>query len=100
MDIKEQINKAIKLLLTPGGYRTVIIFLLVFGAVMVYWYQIRPPRIYLMCTEDAKDRARNILKTRAELESEHYMKFVEYGLYLQEDYTESYKKCLRDNGMK
>lgn len=64
-----------------------------------YWNEIRPARIYSKCYKEAADAARDLLKERVELGATQYSKSVEKGLFLEKDYENDYRDCLRQYGI-
>lgn len=53
------------------------------------------------CANKANDKAKNLLKTKADLFNEDtYKKAFEKGLFLKDDYNAIYENCLSENGLK
>lgn len=66
-----------------------------------YWYQWRPSQIKSDCVEIAANKARELLKTKVEIDSLNsaYKRAAEKNLYLRADYDSNYKVCLQQHGL-
>lgn len=58
----------------------------------------REKQYYLTCDEQAEERAKDLLKTKAELDTT-YKEMAEKDLFLKGDYDYAYKICLRAYGI-
>lgn len=77
-----------------------IVLIVIIGLGLFCWYQIRPSYVYSVCNEKAKEKAREILKTKTEISDDNeYKEASEKGLYLKDDYEYYYKQCLRSKGI-
>jgi len=75
----------------------IVLAVIVLGGTF-YWYEYRPSQIKKECFTTAQEKAKKLLKTKAELSSE-YKEEVERDLYLKDDLDFYYKNCLRKKGL-
>lgn len=66
------------------------LLLIIIGVGLLYWFQIRPSRIYSVCNSQALKQALEEAKKRTDNPGE--------GWYKQSDYDFLYKQCLREKG--
>ena len=93
-------KKLIKKILPIINSWKIVILIILIGAGLFYWYQVRPARIYSYCHWEAEESAREILKKKVEIEyNPTYLKAIEEGMYLKDDYESQYKQCLREKGI-
>lgn len=94
--MREKIKKILNLM---NQWKVIAIIILI-GAVLFYWFQIRPSIIYSNCHRIATEEAIETLKTRSEMADGYkYKEAVEKGMYLKDDYDYFYKRCLREKGI-
>src|SRR5437764_124717 len=76
-----------------------VALVLVIGAFLFYWYEIRPVQIYRKCTVQASADAHALLKSKAQIakgtaEGKQYDSLVAKNMYLRSDYASFLQKCL------
>lgn len=74
------------------------------GAFLFYWFQIRPITVYRSCARDASHDARNLLQQKYVIAQDTtkkaaYKHLIDQNLYLRTDYASFLNKCLLYYGM-
>lgn len=78
--------------------------LILIGAFLFYWYEVRPMYTYRTCTELASVDARKLVATKATLagggeQAAFYKNLQEKNMYLRKDYESFLGKCLLYYGL-
>jgi cytochrome c oxidase assembly factor CtaG len=81
-----------------------IALLLLLGAFLFYWFQVRPITTYRNCTVLASSDARKLLASKASLatdkaQKEFYTALQQKNMYLRKDYESFLAKCLLYYGL-
>ena len=92
--MKEKIKNFLILI---NRWKIILIIILV-GAGLFYFYQIRPAQIYSKCHKTAVEEAIKIMKSKSEITST-YKEMAEKEMYFKDDYDYTYKQCLRERGI-
>lgn len=58
----------------------IILIILLIGLGLFYWYEVRPSRIYSFCNKKAQEKAKELMKTKAEI-SYKYKEFSEKDFF-------------------
>lgn len=82
---------------------TVLIVLLV-GAFLFYWFQLRPIYVYRGCVKQASSDARLLLASKVQLTGntplgQQYQQLLQKNMYLRTDYNSFLQKCLMNYGL-
>ncbi len=77
---------------------------LAFGALLFYWFQLRPMYVYRSCAEESSVDARTLLVNKARLAQDgelkaQYENLIKQNMYLRADYTSFLQKCLLHYGL-
>jgi hypothetical protein len=78
--------------------------LIIIGAFLFYWYEVRPIATFRKCTEIASVDARKLVATKATLaaggeEAAFYQNLQQKNMYLRKDYESFLGKCLLYYGL-
>jgi hypothetical protein len=78
--------------------------LILIGAFLFYWYEIRPIATYRNCTELASSDARKLVASKASLakdktQADFYKTLTQKNMYLRKDYESFLAKCLLYYGL-
>jgi hypothetical protein len=78
--------------------------LILIGAFLFYWYEVRPITMYRKCTEIASVDARKLVASKATLatdeqQSAFYKNLQQKNMYLRKDYESFLGKCLLYYGL-
>jgi hypothetical protein len=74
----------------------IVILILLVGAGLFYWFQLRTSNIYTSCSKEATEKALDYEREEGDKEDQG---FAERGRYYQEDYDVYYNRCLRLKGI-
>lgn len=75
-----------------------------FGALLFYWFQLRPMYVYRSCAEESSVDARTLLVNKARVAQDpalkaQYENLIKQDMYLRADYTSFLQKCLLHYGL-
>ncbi len=81
-----------------------LVALVLLGAGLFYWYELRPIRLYRSCAAQASADARTLLQSKAEIaagtdKGTAYAALMEKNMYLRTDYQSFLQKCLLHYGL-